>query len=130
MPTVQGALTVFDGFAVEPGDISFGEAESMEISVNRGGRATKASLVRRSVSIRLRGIPKIDADRYIGEARNGPISVVRGNTGRNLQFGIDRIESAVLMKATAQQPILITGEGVTFFLVPEIQLEYQSQVFI
>lgn len=128
--TVSVALPQFQGYAVEPGDVSFGEAESLDVSVNRGGRATKAALVRRSVSVRLRGIPLSVSQAYVQQALQGPLSIIQGNRGQDIPFSGDVIRGAVLVKATAQQPITFNAAGVTYQIVPEIQLEYQSQVFV
>jgi len=117
----------FEGFAVVPEDIQFGDLDSQEVLLLRKGVLTKVSIARKSVTITLRGLKASQAQPYVRQAQKAPLNLIRGHGEiKDLVFGILTIEDALLMKAIPSIPIQLNGQA----LYESLQLEYHSQKYV
>ena len=117
----------FDGFAVAPDDVQEGEAETQEVSVLRNGREMKVQLVRKSLTVRLRGITQAQAAPYIQAAQGNKVRMILGSEqGADIYIGAFHIRQAVLIKAKPSLPVNFAGT----MLLSQLELEYHSLVFI
>ena len=127
MPTVTVQLSTFKGFAIAPDDVTFGEAETKEIEAVQNCVPIKTQFVRRSATVKLRGLTRDQALVFIEEAKNTPKNIVNNITvGEDLTFnsGIT-LKQAFLVKATPTEPIQFN----TTWVMPSLELEYHSKVF-
>lgn len=117
----------FDGIAVAPEDVQFGEVDSQEVSLARLGVVTKTALVRKSVTLTLRGLNTDQSQPYVNQAQRTSLNLIRGRADvRTLTFGLETIEDAVLVKAIPSVPILVDGQA----LYDSLQLEFHSQKYV
>lgn len=103
-------LQQFLGFAVMPGELSIGEAASIEGQVVTGaGEVLGASLKRFTVEATLKGLRGQDADRLIFDAADGRISILRGEPEiiEDFEIGAFKLASPVLVKAVPASEITI-----------------------
>ena len=127
MPQVTVQLSQFKGYAVAPDDVTYGEAETKEIEAVQNCVPIKTQFVRRSVTIKLKGLTKDQAIPFIEQARNTPRNIVNNvSVGEDitLNSGVT-IKDAVLVKATPTEPIQFNNTWV----MPDLELEYHSKVF-
>ena len=73
------ALYEKDGFAYNPEDISFGEVESKEIFINQNGLVNKISLVKQSVTFKLKGTINTDLAKLDLERQNNVLRLINGS---------------------------------------------------
>ena len=126
MPIPVALFTDSAGFAYNPEDISFGEAESKDIFINRGGNVNKVSIVKHSVTYKLKGAIDTDLAAFELARENGVVGLITGAVPlANIVFPGRTIYSALLVKVTPSAPI--TVGGVTIY--ETVDLEYHSQVF-
>lgn len=127
MPIAARFYQQFKGFAIAPEDVSFGEAESLDISINRRGQVTSIAIPRRSVTITLRGINITQAQVFIDQAQATPLALVYGSAVlEDITLGGYTVRSAVLVKVTPTLPINVAGQD----LMESLELEYHSQRFV
>lgn len=103
-------LQQFLGFAVMPGELSIGEAASIEGQVVTGaGDVLGASLKRFTVEATLKGLRGDDADRLITDAADGRISILRGdpNILDEFEMGAFKLASPVLVRAVPASEITV-----------------------
>lgn len=113
----------FLDFAVAPEDVQFGEADSVEVTVNYNGKMIKENLVRKSVTITLRGLTVKQSLKFVQELeRNSKRKLTGAFTLETFTIGIERIEDAVLSSVKTSLPIEIQGQK----LIETTQLEYRS----
>jgi hypothetical protein len=127
MPTITVQLPQFDGFALAPDDISMGEAETKEIEAVRNCVPVKVKFVRRSVTLRLRGLNQAEVAPYLTQASNTATQMIDNTLTTQdivLPNGIT-LRSAFLYRASPSGAIKIgdTWAGIT------LELEYHSGVF-
>ena len=126
MPAVQVQLPTFDGWAFTPDDAKFGEAESAAIPILRNGRVQQINIVRRSLTLTLRGIPAEAAINYLEEMKNLPSNLVYGSPPlRNITIGGYTLRKAYLAKASPSAAITFVGGAV----MPQLELEFHSEVW-
>lgn len=127
MPTVSVNLSTFKGFAIAPDDVTFGEAETKEIEAVQDCVPIKTQFVRRSATVRLRGLTKDQALVFIEQAKNTPKNIVNNvSVGEDLVFNSGvTLQQAFLVKATPTEPIRFNDTWV----MPSLELEYHSKVF-
>lgn len=126
MPTVQINLPTFDGWAFTPEDAKFGEAESAQIPLLRSGRVQQIQIVRRSLTLSLKGIPLGAAIAYIDQVRGLPAAQVYGSTvTRDITIGGYTLRQAILVKATPSAPISFAGGEI----MPSLELEFHSELW-
>lgn len=127
MPIAVRNYFQFKGYAVAPEDISWGEAASNEVSINRGGTLTTSKLTRYTVQLTLRGLSESQASAFVTEAKANTRRLIRGSaTLEDLQFGSKTLEQSVLITAVPSVSIAVAGVGI----VEQLQLTYESQVFV
>lgn len=123
---VTVTLPQFKGFAVNPDDITFAEAEQQQVPVLVGGRVRQVNLVRRSLTFRLKGIPAGSAIAFIDQARNTNIDQINGTpVYEDIALGGYTLRNAILTKATPSAPITFNGISI----MPTLELVYESQSF-
>lgn len=117
-------LLQFEGFAVLPEDIQFGEANSTEILVNRNGAISNFSVARDTLTVTLKGINANQAQGFVDLARNNRQSLVRSGNAplRTITIAGKTLINACLIKATPSGTIKVAG----LELMESLQLEYQS----
>jgi hypothetical protein len=119
-------LPQFDGYGVNPDDITIAEAETQDVPVLINGRVRQVKLVRRSMTIKLKGIQAGSALAYINQAVNAAVSQIIGTPSyRDINVGGYTLRSAVLVKATPTASISFNG----LQIMPSLELVYESQVF-
>jgi hypothetical protein len=117
---VAFSLFIFDNYAVEPNDISFGEAETKEIKESNGSSGWKRiRVVRPSITITIRGISVGEASSYIAQSSQG------GSATRTITVAGKTIQSAKLKSAKPSAPISIAENEV----LDSLELLYESDSF-
>jgi hypothetical protein len=120
------ALFQHEGYAFDPGDVSFGESESKDILINRGGLINKVKIRKESVTFKLKGATDVDLQKYEAERTNNVIGLINGSvTGADIPILGKTIYAALLTDVKPTAPIAVNG--ITIF--ESIDLEYQSQVY-
>jgi hypothetical protein len=127
MPTVTVQLSTFKGFAIAPDDVTFGEAETKEIEAVQNCVPIKTQFVRRSATVKLRGLTRDQALVFIDEAKNTPKNIANNVlVGQDITFNSGIVlKEAYLVKATPTEPIQFN----TTWVMPSLELEYHSKVF-
>lgn len=93
MPIEVSLYQKFKTYAVAPEDIQVGEADSVEVVVNHAGKLIKTSLVRKSLTITLRGLIEDQAKRFIRELQNNSSRKLTGATSvEGFQIGLRRLK--------------------------------------
>lgn len=116
----------FDGLAYDSGDISFGDGESKDITINTGTTINKVTLTKKTVTFKARGCSGSDLA-ILESKRDAAISqMLRGGApGADINILGKVIESAYVSKVTPSAPIKV--DGIVIF--ESIDTEYTSQVF-
>lgn len=116
----------YDGLAYDSGDISFGDGESKEITINTGTAINKVNLTKKTVTFTARGCSNANLTALEAKRDAAVRSMLRGQTpGVNINVLGFTIEKAYLSKVTPSAPI--TVDGITNF--ESIAVEYSSSVF-
>lgn len=116
----------YDGLAYDSGDISFGDGESKDITINTGTAINKVAITKKTVTFKARGCSGANLA-GLEAKRDAAISqMLRGGAaGENINVLGKVIENAYLSKVTPSAPI--TVDGIVNF--ESIDTEYVSQVF-
>jgi hypothetical protein len=123
---VQISLPQFHGYGINPDDITIGEAESQQVPVLVNGRVRQVNLVRRNVTIKLKGLQAGDAAGYISQAVSSTVSQIIGTpVYEDINMGGYTLRRAVLVKATPTPSISFSGMQI----MPSLELVYESQIF-
>jgi len=124
--TVKISLPQFHGYGVNPDDITIAEAETQQVPVLINGRVRQVNLVRRNMTIKLKGINAGDALAYINQAINSPVDQIIGTPPyEDINMGGYILQKAVLVKATPTPCISFNG----LQIMPTLELVYESQIF-
>lgn len=119
---------VIGGRTYKPEDISFGEAETLDLVINGGenGTMTTVPITKRQATLTAKGIvgdvlAEIDAERS-----NNISNLLRNQAEtQTLNFGGYLIEDALLISFKPSAPQIV--DGLTIF--DSVELTYNSQVF-
>lgn len=116
----------FRGYAFDSGDISYGEAESQDININRNSEIQTVQIRKESVTFTLRGATDTDLTAFEDE-RNTNIDALIAGTAvpENIDILGKTISSALLYSVTPSGPKYINGSTI----YESIELEYRSQVW-
>lgn len=113
----------FQGYAFKPESISFGDGESLDVKINRGGNIATVPIVKRTVTFSLEGATDVDLANFEAERESNISGLISGSTsGQNIDVMGYLIESAILTKVTPSAPINVNG----FVIFDKIDLEYSS----
>jgi hypothetical protein len=117
-------LFQYDGLAYDSGDISFGETENKEISINTGTTIIKVSLPKFTVTFKARGCKGSDLATLEAKREASINGLLSGNTGgETINIFGKVITNAHLTKVTPTAPITVNGHT----LFESIDTEYVSQ---
>ena len=117
----------FDGFAIAPNDIKWGNAGSSKVSVLQKNAIIEAEFKRLELAITIRGILEAQAEPYINEAEEAALKLVKGTAiMRKITIGGRTIKDAVLISAEPSPTIKVGGDRI----IEELVLTYQSQRYI
>lgn len=117
----------FQGYAFKPESISFGDGESLEVKINRGGNIANIPIVKRTVTFSVEGATDVDLQSFESE-REGNIAglISGGTTGQNIDVMGYMIYDAILTKVTPSAPIQVNG----FTIFDKVDLEYTSLKYV
>jgi hypothetical protein len=120
------ALFQFRGKAFDSGDVSFGQAETKDIQINRNGNINKVQIAKESVTFSIKGAIDADLGQFDSERSNNVLGLINGSViGEDIDILGKTIYSAILTRVSPSAPISVNG--VTIF--EQIELEYASQVW-
>lgn len=115
-----------DGLAYEGSDISFGDGESKEITINTGTAINKVSITKKTVTFTARGASGADLTGLQGKRDAAIRALLRGGTpGSDINILGMVVEQAYCSKVSPSAPI--TVDGITIF--ETIAVEYTSSVY-
>ena len=127
MPVQYQVYQQVGGFAVAAEDVSGGEADSIEITVNRSGRQQQISMSRKTVTINMKGLSEAQTQPFIQLARNNARAALRGTVvGQDMTFGALQLRQAYLAKANPS-PIAVTLAGQK--ICEQLELVYESLIY-
>lgn len=113
----------FQGYAFKPESISFGDGESLEVKINRGGTIANVPIVKRTVTFSLEGATDVDLANFEAEREANIGGLISGGTsGQDIDVMGYTVYSAILTKVTPSAPIEVNG----FRIFDKIDLEYTS----
>ena len=117
----------FQGYAFKPESISFGDGESLEVKINRGGKIANIPIVKRTVTFSLEGATDVDLQNFETERENNVGGLIAGTTtGQNIDIFGYTIYDAILTKVTPSAPIQVNG----FTIYDKVDLEYTSLTYV
>lgn len=115
-----------DGIAFAPGDVSFGDAETLSPPVNTGTVVLSIPLRRRSVTLNARGVTSDKAGQLDGVRDNAVRSLAAGDiTGSDITIGPVTLSGALLLDYSITAPITVAGKE----LLETMSLTYQAATF-
>lgn len=119
---------VFKDRTYRPEDISFGEAETYEVTINGGdkGTITTIPLRKRTATLTLRGAVEADLNSVQTERDANIVALINRNEDvETLDFGGFLVEDALLTDFTPSAPVTVEGN----VIFETIELTYSSQVY-
>lgn len=121
--TIDVELFQFRGFAFQPGDIQFGDGESLDVLINSGGRQTKFQVSQTTVTFTVKGALASDVASFETERANNIRSLLnRTAVGEDIPISGKIVPGALLLKVTPTAPITIGGVEI----IESMQLEFRS----
>ena len=122
--TIPVILFTFRGYAFDSGDISFGEAETRDIQINRNGDINTVQIRKESATFTLRGATDVDLIKFEAERANNVINLINGSAiGEDIAILGKTLFSALLYSVQPSAPISVAGNTI----YEQITLEYRSQ---
>jgi hypothetical protein len=116
----------FRGFAFRPDSISFGDGETVEININRGGTITKIPVIKRTVTFTIVGATSTDLALFENERSNNIDGLISGAASfEDIDIFGYELPNSILTKVTPSKPFKANG----IELMDEIQLQFDSQTF-
>ncbi len=107
----------------ESSDINFGDAETKEVTLNKGGRILKVPLRKPNVTFNIRGATSLNLTQIRADIENTIRGMIFGSyTTTNLDIGGYVIEDAVMVSVRPSGPTII--EGITVF--EQIEMVWNS----
>lgn len=117
----------FRGYAFKPDAISFGDGETQDVNINRGGTIVKTQLVKKTVTFSVVGATDTDLVQFQNERDNNIQGLITGAAAfEDINIFGYLIPDAILVKVTPSAPF--SAAGINLF--DKIDLEFQSQTFI
>jgi hypothetical protein len=116
----------YRGFGFKQDAISFGDGESLDININRGGNINKIPIVKRTVTLKVVGATDTDLTTLENERENNISGLINGSAATiDINILGYVIPSALLTKVTPSAPITVNG----FNIFDSIDLLFESQVY-
>lgn len=115
------------GYAFKPESISFGDDESLDVKINRGGGIAVIPVTKRTVTFSLEGATDVDLQTFETERENNIAGLISGTvTGQDIDIMGYTIYKAYLSKVTPSAPIQVNG----YTIYDKIDLEYKSLAYV
>ena len=120
------SFTVLRRLALAPGDVTWGEAQSVSIDIDNGGAVLQAGFARPSMQATFRGIKASNVSTMFEASKANRSSLILGNSpstetidisGRSMSGFISKVEPSgeIIINGTAiVESCRITWEGVEF----------------
>lgn len=98
---ISVSLKVIDGIAFAPGDLSWGEAQSVGVDIDNGGTILQASFARPSLQGNARGIKADVVSGYFSQSTANRVNLILGQnpstqsidvSGRSISGFISKVE--------------------------------------
>jgi hypothetical protein len=107
----------------ESSDINFGDAETKEVTINKGGRILKVGLRKPNVTFNIRGATSLNLTQLRADIENTIRGMIFGSyTTQTLDIGGYVIEDAVMVSVRPSGPTII--EGISVF--EQIEMVWNS----
>lgn len=114
------------GYAFKQDAISFGDGESLDININRGGVVNKIPIKKRTVTLTIVGATDTDLVQLQNERDNNISGLINGSAvPENINILGYIIEQALLTEVKPSAPITVNG----FNIFDKIELTFESQVY-
>lgn len=124
--TVDVNFFTLDGIAYAPGDVSFGDAETLSPPVNTGTVVLTIPLRRRSLTLNARGVTENTANGIDGQRDAAVSGLAGGNpSGTDIKIGPLTLADSLLLDYSISAPIIIAGKSI----LETMSLTYQAATF-